>query len=109
MSGSSQKVKGSKLPASTVATPVVLHAVEHNYAETVGELRRTLESQRGSLSPATIRVVERSLATIDTAIAEARAVLAADPADQILISILSANYERKVELLQRANELSPIS
>jgi hypothetical protein len=58
------------------------------------------------LSPATVRVVERSLATIDTAIAEARAALASDPANRSLVEILSANYERKVELLQRATELS---
>ena len=49
---------------------------------------------------------ERSLATIDSAIAEARAALAADPANEALVRNLSAHYERKVELLHRATELS---
>ena len=70
------------------------------------ELPRTLDSQRATLAPYTVRVVERSLATIDSAIAEARAALAADPANEALVRILSAHYERKVELLQRATELS---
>ena len=97
------KAKGAVVTASD---PVMHLAVESNYIETVDELRRALETQRASLSPATIRVLERSLATIDTAIAEARRALADDPANQILTKILSANYERKVELLKRATEIS---
>jgi len=53
--------------------------------------------------------VERSLATIDTAIAEARVALTSDPGNQALVEILSSNYERKVDLLQRATELAPSS
>jgi hypothetical protein len=96
-------------PVATAPAPVMHLAIEQNYTATVDELRRALETQRATLSPATIRVLERSLATIDTAIAEARAALATDPANQILIKILSANYERKVELLQRATELQSSS
>ena len=106
------KVKGSKLPPATAtATSSSMHvlAVEKNYAATVAELRQTLEAQRSTLSPNTIAVLERSMAAIDGAIAEARAALADDPANQMLVGILSANYERKVELLQRVTELSPSS
>ena len=60
------------------------------------------------MSPATVRTVERALTVIDSAIAEARAALAADPANAALIDILSAHYERKVDLLQRATELSSL-
>ena len=38
-------------------------------------------------------------------IAEARAALAADPGNDALLDVLSANYEQKVQLLRRASEL----
>jgi hypothetical protein len=103
------KAKAKGVPVAAAPAGVMHLAVEQNYTTTVDELRRTLETQRATLSPATLRVLERSLATIDTAIAEARAALASDPANQALITILSANYEHKVELLKRATELSPKS
>ena len=99
-------VKGAKLPTPGAELPTrLVSQVESNYAATVDDLRRTLDAQRGKLSPRTVSVVERSLATIDSAIAEARTALAADPANEALVRILAAHYERKVELLQRATEL----
>jgi len=105
------KAKASKLASSAPppASPVMLLAVDNSYTRTLAELRLALDAQRTTLSPATVRVLERSLAAIDAAIAEAREALANDPANQILVGILSANYERKVELLQRATELSSSS
>ena len=84
----------------------VLFTVDKNYAVTIRELRATLEAQRSTLAPATVQSVERSLKVIDDAIAEARAALAADPANQALVDILASHYERQVDLLQRATELS---
>jgi len=105
------KAKATKLgrPAPVAVSPVALSNVDRNYSATLSELRESLDSQRHALSPSTVRIVERSLATIDTAIAEARDALASDPANQTLVEILSAHYERKVELLQRAAELSSSS
>jgi hypothetical protein len=101
------KAKGVQQPTpNTQLDARLVSHVESNYAATVDDLRRTLDAQRATLAPNTVRVVERSLATIDSAIAEARAALAADPANEALVRILSAHYERKVELLQRATELS---
>ena len=106
--GRSDKVAASRAPdAGAAATPVHVAAVDRSYQSSIAELRGTLEQQRGDLSPATIRVLERSLAVIDTAIAEARSALAADPANPALADILSAQYEHKVGLLQRATKLSP--
>jgi hypothetical protein len=107
MPPAANKMKGAKPPAAAAAATPAMFAAEQNYVRTVAELRATLDQQRATLSPATIRVLERSLATIDTAIAEARAALASDPANQTLVEILSANYEHKLELLQRATQLSP--
>jgi hypothetical protein len=92
----------------TNPTPVspVLFAVDKNYVVTIRELRAALAAQRASLAPSTVQTVERSLKVIDDAIAEARAALAADPANQALVDILASHYERQVDLLQRATELS---
>jgi anti-sigma factor RsiW len=93
---------------STVAVPVLpaaVRAVEQSYDGVVEELTLTLRAQRGALAPETIATVERSLRVIDEAIAEARAALAADPRNDALLDILSANYEQKVQLLRRASEL----
>lgn len=101
--GRSEKMQLDRAP---VVVPVVLSSVDRNYAGTIADLRGTLEAQRSTLSPATIRVLEHSVAVIDTAIAEARAALASDPANTALVEILSAQYELKVDLLQRATKLS---
>lgn len=94
-------------PGNAIAVPVALAAVDLSYQASIAELRATLEQQRGVLSPATVRALEHSLAVIDSAIAEARAALAADPANQALPGILSAQYEQKVDLMRRAARLSP--
>ena len=101
------KGKGAVIhsPVSGYQSPAVL-AVAQNYEPTLADLRRTLDEQRATLSPATLQVIERAVATCDTAIAEARAALASDPANQALLQILSAQFEHKVELLQRATQLS---
>ena len=61
------------------------------------------------LDPATIATVERSLTTIDGAIAEARAALMRDPGNGTLSRLLASSYEQKVTLLRRASELTPRS
>jgi hypothetical protein len=101
------KGKGAvvQTPAASPRSPVVL-AVEQNYEPALADLRHTLDQQRSTLSPATVLVLERSLATIDSAIAEARSALIADPANRALVQILSAQFEHKVELMQRATQLS---
>jgi hypothetical protein len=106
MGGVAQKGKAISPPPGA-ATPVsmAVASVDRNYATTILQLREVLASER--LSPQTRAVLERSLTTIDAAIAEARAALAADPANAAIVDILSAHYEKKIDLLQRAAELSP--
>jgi hypothetical protein len=92
-------------PVTSRPSQVVL-AVAQNYEPALADLRRTLDQQRATLSPSTLQVIERAVATCDSAIAEARAALASDPANQALLQILSAQFEHKVELLQRATQLT---
>ena len=98
-------VRNAKAVATAPVAPApAAMAVERQYAATLAELDATLH--RDSLAAATVRVVDRSLADIDTAIAETRDAMRADPANAALVDILSSHYERKVDLLQRATELS---
>ena len=87
--------------------PPPARSVDADYATAIRELSESLAQNRDNLDPATIAKVEQSLHVIDLAIAEARRALADDPANATLLHILAANYERKVELLRRANELPP--
>lgn len=98
-----------RAPVAGMMLPVGWQAAERGYLASVGELHALLQEQRGTLAPATIASVERSLATIDMAIAEARAALLTDPANAALADLLASNYRQKVELLRRATQLDPRS
>jgi len=103
---------GASIQERSAATPATLAPfapVEARYVLTASTLRETLDERRATLDPATIATVERSLTTIDEAIAEARAALARDPADATLTRLLASSYEQKVTLLRRASELPPRS
>jgi hypothetical protein len=54
-----------------------------------------------------VATVERSLRIADSAIAEARDALERDPSNVVLERLFASNYERKIDLLRRANELAP--
>ena len=87
--------------------PARLASAENGYARSVEALQRTLDERRDSLAPSTVATVERSLRIADSAIAEARAALAHDPANRALVALFASNYERKIDLLRRATELAP--
>jgi hypothetical protein len=72
------------------------------------ELRLALaEGQRsGQLNPATVRKLERSLAVIDSAIAEAKRALALDPQSPYLNHHLADTMRRKLEFLREANRVA---
>ena len=86
--------------------PASFRATEGEYTRTIEELRLALVAQRSRLSPETIRTVDRSLAVIDSAIAEGRAALLSDPGNRTLVDLLSASYQRKLDLLRRTSELT---
>ena len=71
----------------------------------MADLERVLDQGRGRLDTTTVRVIERNLATIDSAIAQARRALAADSANVYLNSHLAQTMQRKLELLRQAAAL----
>lgn len=74
----------------------------------VDELRLALaEGQRsGQLNPATVRKLKRSLAVIDSALAEAKRALALDPQSPYLNHHLADTMRRKLEFLREANRVA---
>jgi len=80
--------------------------IETDYIRTVNDLSAALEAQQSELAPGTVAKLRESLRVIDAAIVEARAALAADPANRHLMEILSASYEQKVDLIRRTTEMA---
>ena len=113
-SGSAWLVLHGRRPASpdvvagTAAPPVWLSAMKPNYDRTVAELQGALDEGRrsGRLDSTTVRVLERSLATIDTAIAQAGRALAQDPGNLYLNQHLAETMRRKLNLLRQASGIT---
>jgi len=89
----------------TSAASLRARAAGQSYAAAVSDLERVLEQNRGRLDSTTVRVIERNLATIDSAIAQAQRALAADSANVYLNSHLAETRQRKLELLRQAAAL----
>ena len=99
---------GPVFVAGTAAPPVWLSAMKPNYDRTVTELEGALDEGRrsGRLDSTTVRVLERSLATIDTAIAQASRALAQDPGNLYLNHHLAETMRRKLDLLRQASGIT---
>ncbi len=86
-------------------TPPQLRLIDAQYVPVATDLAALLDAHRAELAPSTVTTVERSLRTIDQAIAEARAALARDPNNSDLAHLLSSGYEQKIDLLRRTSQL----
>jgi predicted anti-sigma-YlaC factor YlaD len=82
-----------------------LRAVDAHYARVALDLGTWYQRNQGTLAPATREVLERNLAVIERALAEARAALEADPGNAALASMVAAAYRRKIDFLERAGAL----
>ncbi|MES2180334.1 MAG: zf-HC2 domain-containing protein [Gemmatimonadota bacterium] len=83
------------------ATPLISEA-EPVFASEISALRKIVKERRSQLDPATVAVLEQSIAVIDSAIAQSRAALVKDPASAFLATQLNHSLEKKVELLRTA-------
>jgi hypothetical protein len=99
-------VAGSFSGDATPATLAAFTIEENNYLRTASMLQDLLDQQEASLAPETVAQLKASLRTIDEAILEARNALARDPANKLLVQMLSASYRQKVDLLRRTTELT---
>ena len=98
---------GAANPDGQVRPDVVPASFEDKeYDAAVADLQRALQSGRGQLDPATIKVVEENLAIIDEAVDDARRALAQDPANADLSGYLLETRRRKLDLLRHATALA---
>jgi anti-sigma-K factor RskA len=112
MSSRNHGVSPSRSAASTTnsgATASTLAAFtieENNYLRNVAVLQDLLDQQETLLAPETVAQLKASLRTIDEAILEARTALARDPANKLLIEMLTGTYRQKMDLMRRTAEMT---
>jgi anti-sigma-K factor RskA len=99
-------LSGRPLDATASASLAAFTIEENNYLRTAATLQDLLDQQETALAPETIAQLKASLRTIDEAILEARSALVRDPNNKVLIEMLSANYQQKVDLLRRSTEMT---
>jgi anti-sigma factor RsiW len=106
---------GPAAPAAVVSTPTpgpdapsitrASVSAERTFDAAVADLQAVLDAGRDRLDPRTVSVLEKNLAVIDGAVAEAQRAVAADPANAYLNSHLARTMRRKIELLRQAATL----
>lgn len=89
--------------ASDQAATVALLA---DFERSASELQASLERRQSALDPRTRAILERSLRTIDGAIAEARVALAERPQDAAIQAFVASAFRQKIDFLRRANDVA---
>jgi anti-sigma factor RsiW len=96
--------------ASAPAVSVSMRpSAAQSYAVAVADLERVLAEGRGKLDTTTVKIIEKNLAAIDRAIAEAQRALDADSGNLYLNTHLAETMRRKLDLLRQAAALVPVS
>jgi hypothetical protein len=86
-------------PSATPAAPVRERAAV-TYGREIARLEAIVRQRESRLDPATLAIIENSMRIIDSAIVEARAALARDPASRFLTDQVNKTLEKKMELLR---------
>lgn len=92
--------------ASDVDAAARFAELEAAYLRAAADLLAALDRDSRSLPPEVIERAEHSLVTIDQAVRETRAALAADPDNAVLAEMTLAAHRRKLEFLQRVRQWS---
>jgi hypothetical protein len=79
-----------------------LARAEADYLEATRALLLVLEERRDRMDPAVVATVEQNLRVIAAAVENAKAALAADPANQDVTAILNATYQTQIRMLRSA-------
>jgi hypothetical protein len=105
-SAADSRASVSNSESGTPATLAAFAIEENTYLRNVAVLQDILDQREAALAPETVAQLKASLRTIDEAILEARNALARDPANKMLIEMLSGTYRQKVDLLRRTMEMT---
>lgn len=92
-------------PGAATTALAAARTARPSYDVSVRELEALLAAERATLAPETVAILERSLRTIDAAIADAQRAVASDPANPYLESHLARTRARKLALLRQAVQL----
>ena len=101
--------------SSTVVSPVTATpgtaardrvSASVTYAREIARLQAILRQRETALDPTTTAIIENSMRIIDSALVEARAALARDPASRFLTDQVDKTLEKKMELLRTVAFLS---
>jgi anti-sigma-K factor RskA len=104
--GTTSRVAAANATSGTGSATLAAFTIEeNNYLRNVAVLQDLLDRDEALLAPQTVAQLKSSLRTIDEAILEARNALARDPANKMLIEMLSGTYRQKVDLLRRTTEM----
>jgi anti-sigma factor RsiW len=79
---------------------------EQSYDAAVADLEQVLKEGRGRLDDRTLQIVQKNLATIDSAVTQARRAVEQDPANAYLNSYLAHTMRRKIDLLRQVVALT---
>ncbi len=95
----------SGVTAGVTTASLQLAQARGTYEAARTQLLAALAARRGSLSPATLKVVKDNLAIIDTAVRNMEEALARDPGNRELPALLVTAYQQEIDLLQRATRI----
>jgi hypothetical protein len=101
-SGLTRWIITQRSPVARVAELPPIAPLEAQYFSAVNELGRALDGARTRLAPATLSVIERNLAVIDSALAESRRALQQDPGNPGLERLVITAWQHKMDFLRRA-------
>jgi len=96
-------------PATAPLAEATTASLEAQYASASADLADQLSKAKALLDPRTVEVIERNLRIIDSALAESRRALQADPRNRALEQVLVAVWRQKIDYLRRAAEIAPAS
>lgn len=82
-----------------------LARAEVDYLEATSTLLLVLEERRDRMDPVVVATVEQNLRVIAAAVENAKAALAADPANQDVTAILNATYQTQIRMLRNATRV----
>ncbi len=92
-------------PHPVPAPPAVVR-IDRRYTPVLDNLTESLRAKVAVAPAKTAATVNQSIEIVDSAIAETRAALIQDPANDRIAELLSVNYQKKLDLLKRATELA---
>jgi len=87
------------------ATPV-REGASVTYGREIARLEAIVRQRESALDPATTAIIENSMRIIDSALVEARAALARDPASRFLTDQVDKTLQKKMELLRSVTMLA---